>query len=107
MKDWIFTNKELNYERLDIINHHHAGNISHPCIISNLRQRSACRFDGNSISSNALLFHPLYYQIIKKQMTMNNPIQNNRIVNDETFAIRLKHFVHLHLLLVKSFLGKC
>ena len=26
-------------------------------------------------------------------MTMNNPIQNNRIVNDETFAIRLKHFV--------------
>ena len=24
---------------------------------------------------------------------MNNPIQNNRIVNDETFAIRLKHFI--------------
>lgn len=26
-------------------------------------------------------------------MTMNNPIQNNRIVNDETFAIRLKSFI--------------
>ena len=24
---------------------------------------------------------------------MQNPIQNNRIVNDETFAIRLKHFI--------------
>ena len=26
-------------------------------------------------------------------MTMNNPIKNNRIVNDTTFAVRLKSFI--------------
>jgi hypothetical protein len=28
-----------------------------------------------------------------KDIKMNNPIKNNRIVNDETFAIRLRDFI--------------
>ena len=89
--------KKHDYERLDIINHNHAGNISRHCTIGNLCNKGSCYFS-SCCSYCAVIIHRAFnhrrlQEIPQKQMTMTNPIIDNRIVNDTTFAVRLKSFI--------------